>query len=83
MCRAYTDSKQSETYLIWMHYSGDFNWWGIAEEKRRRLNAHKVQLMHAFLGRHRDEWYLIPDEKVDNLNLGKQSRGTDHYKVLC
>lgn len=81
VCLAFTDSDWSETYIIWMHYSADFNWWGIAQEKRRRLRAHNGELMHAFLGRQKDEWYLVPDDKVDNLNLGKQSRRTDHYKV--
>lgn len=80
VCRAYTDSEHSETYLVWMHYSDEFNWWGIAEQKRKQLNA-KGRLMHAFLGRQRTEWYLIPDKKIDELNLGKQSRHTDHYKI--
>jgi len=78
---AYTDSEESETYTIYMHYSDNFDWWGIAEQKQRELSARSAQLMHAFLGRQRDEWYIVPDKDVNNLNLGKQIRKTDHYKV--
>lgn len=81
VCRAYTDSEESETYTIYMHYSDNFDWWGIAEQKQRELSARSAQLMHAFLGRQRDEWYIVPDKDVNNLNLGKQIRKTDHYKV--
>ena len=81
VCRAYTDSEWSETHRVYMHYSDNFNWWGIAIEKRRRLNAQNSQLMHAFLGRQGEEWYLFPDNKIEKLELGIQSRETDHYKV--
>jgi hypothetical protein len=64
-----------------MHYSDNFDWWGIAEEKQGELKARNTKLMHAFLGRKRNEWYILPDNDVNNLNLGKQMRKTDHYKV--
>lgn len=82
VCRAYTNSERSKTYLIWMHYSADFNWWGVAAKKRRQLGAYGAELFHAFLGREREQWYLFPDSKFESLNRGSQYKdGSKHWKV--
>lgn len=79
--RVYCDSS---TKLVWTYYSEDFNWWGGSESKRERLQSYSVPLLHAFLGRNSDEYYLVPDDELTEtrFNFGYQDKdGSTHRKI--
>lgn len=60
----YTVRTESGGRLVWMHYSKAFNFWGGAVQKNDELHAFGPDIIHAFLGANRDEYYVVPDKAL-------------------
>lgn len=78
------ESKDTANCLIWMHYSGNFDFWGISQNKRRRLHGYDTPIIHAFLGPDKNQFYLYKDSEIFTRNLisGVQNdESGDHWKI--
>lgn len=75
---------ESTPFLVWANYSEQFNWWGEAESKHRRLQSSGVPLIHAYLGPESHQHYLVPDCELTErtFHFGIQHKdGSRHRKI--
>lgn len=80
----FTVNADGQRYFVYMHYSHNFEFWGVAQKKTKNLATDTPQLFHAFLGSRHSDFHLVPDSdfRSEKFTLPVQDKnGSRHWRL--